>query len=653
MKSNILFVFTLLLLFSCRKNFDQSAASQARPANIEINAVNVNNQQYRVNESEKGVVLLEKANKNGKLSAVTVASNYIYEFIGGMNAPVVSGNATTPAALAAASVQGVSAKGPSTMYVGYRRKTGSFAGAIEAVSVDDNGITLKQQLEFPHSDIYSLRVKGNTLFFSGSTDLSVYRDLYNAAFVGYVHLDPSGNIGEDVNVFSIPGDIAYDVDVYGDRLFVATGPSQFTGHSSSALIAFNLLSHTIESSTPHLDLRSVAVNQQGYPLLAVLSGQNGLHTYDASNKNYQHSKMLTPDMPYAQRKIAFYDNIFVANGRDGMSVLDATTGNVVDRVAVPSAAPYENPDLLASFSVDNVGGTDVLVANGSAGVYWLNNTKPLELKGTLRLDEMIALDVKHFGTGMVVATEDGVKLFSFKGNVSYPATCANAQLYDGDKDFVLLENQTKTYGGNLGVETFHVAGTYKNCGSIAASKNFTVTSTGNMEVYGNVIHGYTNSTFYLSVEPGGVLKIDGDLKIYGDLMLEGNIQFIGANRKLTVYGNVYRTSGGTVTGSYTDVLNKMVNSNMVHLPLNGTDKHPTTSQGVLAYQPKIGAGKMISFQAIFPRNMNNMRTMSLREWGQEVIRIEYAEAYEGKTFQYTRANNTVVTGVFGAAMNFN
>lgn len=653
MKQNFLFLFAIAFLFGCKKNFDQSAVSQARPANIEINNVDVSIDQHRIDELQRGVVLLEQANKNGKLSAVTVASNQIYELIGGMSAPIIMGNSTLPVAVDAYSIQGVSSKASSTVYVGYRRKIGAFAGAIESVKANDNGITLAMRFEFPHSDIYSVRIKGNRLYFTGATDISVYRELHHAAFFGYITVDASGNLSEEIEVYSIPGDIAYDIDVYGDQLFIATGPSQFTGSSASTLIAFNLTTNSIAWSAPHVDLRSVAVNKQGYPSLAVLSGQNGVHTYDASNFNYQLSKMLTPDVPFAQRKIAFSDNVFVANGRNGMSVLDATTGNVIDRVAVPSAAPYENPDFLASFGVDIVGGTDIIIANGSAGVYCAKNTRPLELIGTLRLEDMTAISVKHFGSGIVVATTDGLKLFSFKGNIDYPQSCANATLYDGDKDFVLLENQTATYGGNLGVETFHVAGNYKNCGSVAASKNFTVTSTGNMEVYGNVIHGYTNSTFYLSVEPGGVLKIDGDLKIYGDLMLEGNIQFIGANRKLTVYGNVYRTAGAAITGSYTDVLNKLGNLNRVDLPLNGSDKHPTTSQGVLAYQPKPGAGKKINFEAIFPRNMNNMRTMSLREWGQEVIRIEYAEAYEGKTFQYTRANNTVVTGVFGAAMNFN
>lgn len=651
MKTKLVLAIAAIVLFGCRKTLNESPNGVVVSAKIEIKKIN--NPAVlaaRVNNSKQGVVLMEQANKSGKGTSTTIAQNFIFELTSSSSAPTVNGFPTM-----ASCVQGWLSTGTyQRSYAGYRRKNGAFAGAIEVYNTSDPyAVSIQDFYEFPHTDIYSLETNSNRLFFTGSTNLSVYPDLPSAAVFGYFTTDASGNIITNPAIFSMPGDIAYDVDIYNNKAFIVTGPSQFSGNTESKLVVFDLTTDTILQTYTHEDLRSVSVNKAGYPYMAVLSGKHGIYKYDAQNMNFQSIINIPTDIAYAQRKIDYYGNIAVAAGRSGMKVFNGNTDAAIDEINVPYASPYDNPDLLATFAVENYYGSDLLIANGKAGLYWAKNTNPLLLYGTLKPDDMEAYDVKVVGgNSVMVATADGVKIFTLTGNVkTYPGSCNGAPVYSGGKDFLVTQGQNITYGGNLGVETFHVDGIYKNCGSIASSKNFTVSKTGNVEIYGNLIHGFTNSYFYLSVEPGATLKVDGDMRVYGDLMLEGTIEFLGNNRKLIVYGNVYKAPGYSITGNFTDVNNKLSETEAT-LMLNGTDKNPTTTHGVLAYKAAAGAGSKITFTPIFPRNVNYMQTMLLKENGSVMVTMEYAPAYAGKSFSYYKADGSVVSGNFSPVVNF-
>lgn len=63
---------------------------------------------------------------------------------------------------------------------------------------------------------------------------------------------------------------------------------------------------------------------------------------------------------------------------------------------------------------------------------------------------------------------------------------------------------------------------------------------------------------YLSLNVNGTFKIDGNVVIYGNLILNSGARLeFASGSSITIYGNVIKNSGVTITGDYTDTMNKL------------------------------------------------------------------------------------------------
>lgn len=649
-QKTLLGLATVLAFWGCKKQLTESeeGTKLTKPA-IEFSTA----QGGRLSTASRGVLEMQLANKNGRTAATIVSNPYPINQVGQVAAPVVNGNATVARTVAMANANA---------YVGYRRKNGDFAGAIDIINVSNPAVpTLVQTAAFTHTDIHVVKLSGTRLYFGGATNISEDRTLTSSGVFGYLELDANGRFTGVSQTFSLPVDIIYDIDFHTDRAFAVGGRSQFTGNTNSAFFEFNItlnrVTVTLGAGNNFFDLRSVAVKKTGYPYMSIYSGFDGIHKYDAIQLNSQAFFPQTKDsLEFNGRGMVYLgENLLVAAGKYGMRYLDGNTYTQLDRIQIPQNLLNVNYNDIASFDVSvSTAGNYIFGAMGAAGVYVSQlQGNDLQLLGSYVFDNEVAYSIEGNATNMVVATSAGVKILEFTVTPQTNSICTGLPIYNGGIDYVLTNGATQGFGGNVGHQTMHIGGTYTHCGNVSVSKNFTITQGRSMTLRGNLFQGFTNSSSHFSIERGAVLTVSGNLTIYGDLMLEGEINFNGASSTLTVLGTVFRGPFSAITGNIANIAGNITPaaSFNTQISLVATAPNiPNTAQGVFVHPNGVPmpTGSQMQFTAVFPRNINYMDTVDVSENGIYKFSIHYPHEYRNEAWRYTKSNGVPHTAAFPA-----
>ena len=96
------------------------------------------------------------------------------------------------------------------------------------------------------------------------------------------------------------------------------------------------------------------------------------------------------------------------------------------------------------------------------------------------------------------------------------------------------------------------------CGSWTVKGDVDIIKEGIFEMNGSFIVGNNNSQKKITVKENATFRVEGNLTIYGDLVLENDakLEFVGAASSVYVTGKVTIKDSASVSGNFTDVLNK-------------------------------------------------------------------------------------------------
>ncbi|MFN4006799.1 MAG: hypothetical protein ACK4HE_04720 [Chitinophagaceae bacterium] len=663
-------VTILLFVVSCKRNIEELTPQSGTKISNLIAARFENNQQIlnsRVKTQQKGVLELQKTSKTASRPAATVlATPYPMIEIGSIVTPLVNGHETIVSDIEPIGF------GNRLTAISYRRKNGAFAGGIDIIAFDNNGnMNIVSSVTFNNTDIYSIRktsspLGGLRLHFTGSVNIT-NQPFPTAAVFGYVDLATNGTFNGTMQAVQAPSDIAYDIVIGANsnlyEVYVVTGQSQSNQNSNngSFLVRYNYDTNTLVQ-IPVVDARSISFfdASYAYPYIMVYCGDGKIRRFDANNLNAAGSfSSLEDNVPYAKRKITQLSDtkMLVADGRGGIKYLNSNDGSLIDQIHMPNSWPYGNPDSLASFDLSLTSGMGIFAANGTAGLYMFhlnNGGNALELTGSVQFDNgsSAVTAIAAQDNFVVVGTNNGTKIIRVDNFSSIPnANCIGLSMYPGDKDFELWRYGTSAaFAGPLGLQTMHVYGNYTHCGNIAVSKSLTDSANSTITINGNLYQGYTNSTFYTSVEPGATLAVNGNVTIYGDLMLEGTLQ-MQPNSTLAVYGRIIRSANSRIIGN-PELLAGSADTTLgassnTRIPLaSASNLFPAASQGFVVYGAQAtNVGEYIEFNAIFPRNMNYMRRYVVRVNGVPHFNFDCSHYYMGATLRYKLPNGTVISRI--------
>jgi len=633
-------------------------------ARFENNPQILNN---RVKTQQRGVLEIQKASKTASRPAATVlATPFPMVELGTIVTPTVNGHETVVSDIEQIGL------GNRLTAISYRRKNGAFAGGIDIIAFDNNGnMNIVSSVTFNNTDIYNIHktsspLGGLRLHFTGSVNIT-NQPAPTAAVFGYVDIASNGTFNGTMQAVQAPSDIAYDIitDVNGgapNQVYLVTGQSQSNQNSNngSFFVRYNYDTNTMVQ-IPVVDGRSISIfnASYAYPYIMVYCGDGKIRRFDANNLNAAGTfSSLEDNVPFAKRKIIQLSDtkMMVADGRGGIKYLNSNDGSLIDQIFMPNSWPYGNPDSLACFDISVTSGMGIFAANGTAGLYLFqfNNGNTLQLTGSVQLDNgnSAATAVTAYNNFVVVGTNNGTKLIRVDNFSSAPNTnCIGLSMYPGDKDFELWRyGTTAAFAGPLGLQTMHVNGSYTHCGNIAVSKSLTDSTNSTITINGNLYQGYTNSTFYTSVEPGATLTVNGNVTIYGDLMLEGTLQ-MQPNNTLAVYGRIIRSANSRIIGN-PELLAGSADTTLgassnTRIPLvSSSNLFPAAAQGFVVYGAQTNnIGEYIEFNAIFPRNMNYMRRYVVRVNGEPHFNFDCSHYYMGTTLRYKLPNGTVISRI--------
>lgn len=529
------------------------------------------------NEQEKGPILSSDVNalskridfthsgvldmKPGFEGKTTTAGNFPLVLVAEVAPPVYNGKTLRATHV---TVEGNYA------YVSYNTKGETYLGAIEVLNITNpNAPQLVMQAILPDTDVSSVRYDNGKLYIAGAKDIYA-SGAQTPAFVGSMTLS-GGMLTNTLQQTALTGKVGTDVTSSSSKYYAVSG-------ATGVLAQLNKTSQQVEISIPLSDLRALGFNNNK---VVVLSGTEGVKIYDANGLNLLTSFTTSSDVAEAKRTIDFIDGkLLVSEGYNGVGVYNLSTGAKLQKLSVPTQVPNVNPADIVSNAV-SVNSGRVFVANGGAGIYvYTPDNNDLKLMGSIDLTGSSNFVVSR-GEYIFVATgTGGLKIIKTVAPASGAVNCSGYAAYTGSEWLNVNSGQTLEYSGTKSLQGINVNQVLTWCGALTASQAVNINSNATFNMYGQLYQGaQSNPWNSLNINSGALLNLKGNLTTYGHMILnsnakwkiEGNvtifgnltinqgskIEFIGSNSSITIHGTVTKNGASTITGTYTDVNNKL------------------------------------------------------------------------------------------------
>ncbi|MCJ8154995.1 hypothetical protein MKJ01_14595 [Chryseobacterium sp. SSA4.19] len=511
----------------------------------------------RIDFAHSGVLDL----KPGFAGKTTTAGNFPLVLVAEVAPPVYNGKTLRATHVA---IEGNYA------YVSYNTEGETYLGAIEVLNITNpNAPQLVMQAILPDTDVSSVRYDNGKLYIAGAKDIYA-SGAQTPAFVGSMTLN-GGMLTNALQQTVLTGKVGTDVTSGSSKYYAVSG-------ATGVLAQLSKTSQQVEVSIPLSDLRALGYNNNK---VVVLSGTDGVKIYDANGLNLLTSFATSSDVAEAKRTIDFIDGkLLVSEGYNGVGVYNLSTGAKLQKLSVPTDLPNVNPADIVSNAV-SVNSGRVFVANGGAGIYvYAPQNNDLTLMGSIDLTGSSNF-VMSRGEYIFVATgAGGLKIIKTVAPASGAVNCSGYAAYNGSEWLNVNSGQTLEYSGTKSLQGINVNQVLTWCGALTASQGVNINSNATFNMYGQLYQGtQSNPWNSLNINSGALLNLRGNLTTYGHMILnsnanwkiEGNvtifgnltinqgskIEFIGSNSSITIHGTVTKNGTSTITGTYTDVNNKL------------------------------------------------------------------------------------------------
>jgi len=438
-------------------------------------------------------------------------------------------------------------------YVSYNTVGETYLGAVDIIRIS-NPINprLTSRLFYVNADINSVHYDDGYVFIAGGVDAEISNLATENSFVAKIRVkkDKFYDIDEITYGFQV-GQNATDLVIDGDKVLVSSG-------AEGVLATYDKTTLTKISEQPFSDLRSVAKNGSQ---LAVLDAVTGVSIFDQNNQPILQIP-ITTDLGIASKKSLDFKNnrIVVPEAYRGAGVYNASTGNLLEYIDIPTNPILENP---GDKTTNAVGFNEdvILMANGGAGLC-LSEELPdgsfgvvgiLELEGSMNF-----LATK--GDYIIAASgTKGVQIIKFnRPSPSLVDRCKDLPEYEGSSKLIVLTNESPAYSGSKNFNNINISGSLLLCGSWTVRNKVDIRERGTFEMNGMITVGRNNRRRDVIVDKNAVLRIEGDLTIYGDLILKegATLEFIGDVNNANIFGDVEIDDDASVTGTFNDIRGK-------------------------------------------------------------------------------------------------
>lgn len=529
--SPIAFFFATLFLTSCER--DGLSSADGDPGNM-ILTTDAASLRARMDHRNSGVLDLYDglAGRNGESTG-----SFPMSLVAELLPPVYNGQTLRASHV---EVQG------NYVYVSYNTEGDAYLGGLDVIDISSpNNPQLVVQAILPNVDLSTVLYDNGKLYIAGAVDIDQDATLASPAFVGNIHLQ-GGLPSASYSPVSLPGQVATGLAVSGSHYFAVTG-------SNGVAAKLNKNTHAIEASIDIDDLRAMGRFDNR---IVVLSGTQGVKVFNADTMAQLNGFSVGSDVPEAKRTIDVQgQNLITAAGYQGMKVYDLNNGNLLQSLPLPEVPTGVDASDVVTNAV-SVNGDFVYAANGGAGIQvHKKQSGQLATVGSIQLTGS-ANYVKSAGNYIFVADGRGGLKIIKRVNVS-SIDCTSFATYTGGPWLNVNSNESFNYQGAAALQGLNVNANLTWCGSLSVTQGLHVNSGGVFTMKGSLAQGQANGGSALIVN--GTMKIEGDVVVYGNLILNSgaNLQFLGSNSSITVYGTVTKNSGVTISGTFNDVLNKL------------------------------------------------------------------------------------------------
>jgi hypothetical protein len=437
-------------------------------------------------------------------------------------------------------------------YVSYNTPEAQYAGALDIIDISDpRNPFIRSRLYYTNADINAITYSNGYVYAAGGFDSEKSTRSEENSFVA--RLSASNGYFSTSNI-----KYAFQEGFVGNGVMALDGSVYVTSGRDGVLGSYEPNTLDLQNSYTYQDLRSIAYKDN---MFALLDGGTGVRLLDG---NFQSTGdiAITADLGHAKRTLDFYDgHIVVSEGDKGAGVYDLTNGNLVKYIPIAL-----HPDGVASSDIvtNAVSANEELLfmANGGGGLAIAKNDNgQLETVGLIEIKGSINY-VESKGDYLFAASgTEGLQVIKLnRPDTSLEAVCATYSTYWGTNRLTIADNDEKGYRGSKAFNRITVG---KNadltlCGSWTVRNDVRIEENGTLAMNGYMLVGSNNRKKKIIVEEGATLKIEGDIIVYGDIELKdgASILFIGEGNQAYVSGQVKKGANVSVTGNFTDTLNK-------------------------------------------------------------------------------------------------
>lgn len=524
----------VILMQGCQSD-DMSDNNSENSESIVVLNSNTSELSNRMDHSNSGVISLTTPKLTSKKATIQGVDNFPMSLLAEVSPPTYEGKTLT--------ATHVDVK-DNYVYVSYNTQGEIYLGGIDIIDISQpNNPKLVVQAILPNTDISTIVYSNGKLYFSGASSKDANPELVSSAFVAKMPLQ-NGLLTNDYLPVSLIGNVGTGVAISNNNYFSISG-------NNGVLAKLNYSSNQIQSSIPIDDLRALGCIDNK---IVVLSGTSGIKIYNADSMALVSSITTGTDVPDAKRTIDFQGaNLLVAAGYSGLKVY-SSAGSLLQTLALPTGiADVDQGDIVTN--AVSVSGDYVYSANGAAGVaVYKNSNNTLTSLGSI-LTGGSANYVKSVGDYIFVASgTGGLKIIK---KLTASVDCTTFSIYNGGEWLNVNSGENLNYQGAASLKGINVNQNLTFCGSLSVAQGVNINSQGVFTVKGSMAQGDTNNP-YLSFNVNGTFKVDGDVVIYGNFILNSGARLeFTSGSSITIYGNVTKNNGVTITGSFNDVSNKL------------------------------------------------------------------------------------------------
>lgn len=437
-------------------------------------------------------------------------------------------------------------------YVSYNTVESDYVGAIDVIDVSDPySPRITSRLYYSNADINAVAYENGYIYIAGGVDAEKSVRATTNSFVAKIPCS-NGKINIDAGItygFQ-EGFIATDIAISGNNLYVTSG-------KDGSLTVYDKNSIEILNELPFTDLRSVTIENNK---IAVLDASKGVSIFD-SNFSLLKEISITSDFGIASKRSIDFSNdrILVSEGSNGAGIYNSVSGDFIEYIPI-----LINPS--GSDAGDNVTNAvavneeAILMANGGAGLSisqeTSESTNPI---GVIDLDGSINFVASKGDYIFAASGTAGLQIIKMnKPNGSLASKCVDLDNYKGSSNLNVNSGEVIAFSGSKRLSNVNVNGELLLCGSWTVSNEVIINSDGLFEMNGTFIVGNNRNKKNITINNNATFRVEGNLTIYGDLILnEGaKLEFVGANSNVYITGKVTKNASATVTGNYSDLLNK-------------------------------------------------------------------------------------------------